>query len=231
MKNGFIFDLDGVIVDTAHYHFIAWQYLSNKIGIDIDEKFNETLKGISRKQSLERILEHGGKLGEFSNHEKEKLASEKNEYYVNLLNNLTENDILPGVLPFIKSAKNLGIPCAVASASKNAKFILEKLKIIDFFQHIVDPDTLSKGKPDPEIFLKAAKFIDIEPQHAVGFEDAQAGIIALNKAKIFSVGIAVNQESLIGADLVLPSLDNITPEILLERKKNKKTDASLHNQT
>ncbi|ACX86586.1 beta-phosphoglucomutase [Pectobacterium parmentieri] len=218
MNNGFLFDLDGVIVDTAHYHFIAWKHLANKIGIDIDEEFNETLKGISREGSLERILQYGGKLNEFDHNEKVKLAKEKNDYYVNTLNQLTEKDILPGVLLFIKRAKELGIPCAIASASKNAKLILEKLKIIDYFQHIVDPDTLKRGKPDPEIFLKAAKSIGVEPHNAVGFEDAPAGIVALNKAKIFSVGIAVKQESLIGANVVVPSLNNISPEMLLQQK-------------
>ncbi|AOR63819.1 beta-phosphoglucomutase [Pectobacterium wasabiae] len=221
MSNGFIFDLDGVIVDTAHYHFIAWKNLANKIGIDIDEDFNQTLKGISRGESLNKILEHGGKFNDFDNNEKEILSKEKNDDYVTLLNKLTEHDILPGVLLFIKSAKELGIPCAVASASQNAKFILEKLRIVDYFQYIVDPSALKKGKPDPEIFLKAAQFIGVEPQNAVGFEDAQAGIAALNAAKIFSVGIAMKPESLIGADLVLPSLDNISPEILLRRKKQK----------
>ncbi|GKW40754.1 beta-phosphoglucomutase [Pectobacterium parvum] len=221
MNNGFIFDLDGVIVDTAHYHFIAWKHLANRIGIDIDEEFNEALKGISRGESLERILQHGRKSSEFDAGEKEKLAQEKNEYYVNLLNQLTEKDILPGILSFIKRAKELGIPCAIASASKNAKSILEKLNISDYFQHIVDPDTLKNGKPDPEIFLKAAESIGVEPHNAIGFEDALSGIAALNKAKIFSVGIAEKKESLIEAKMVVPSLNNISPDMLFEQKKLK----------
>ncbi|MEH0833996.1 beta-phosphoglucomutase [Pectobacterium cacticida] len=221
MKNGFIFDLDGVIVDTAHYHFLAWKNLAEKIDIAIDEKFNETLKGISREESLERILKHGGKSCEFSNDAKSRLAKEKNTYYVSLLQNLTENDILPGVRCFLKKAKALGIPCAIASASKNSPFIVEKLKIGNYFQSIVDPGTLKKGKPDPEIFLQAAKFIDVEPQYAVGFEDAQAGIIALNQAKIFSVGITSAQNNLIGADLVISSFEDITPETVLLRINKK----------
>lgn len=218
MNNGFIFDLDGVIVDTAHYHFIAWKHLANRIGIDIDEEFNETLKGISRGESLERILQHGGKLNDFNEKEKERLAQEKNEHYVNLLNQLTEEDILPGILAFLKRAKELGIPCAIASASKNAKFILGKLSISDYFHHIVNPDTLKKGKPDPEIFLKAAESIGVEPHNAIGFEDALSGITALNKANIFSVGIAEKQESLTEAKIVVPSLNNISPEMLFKQK-------------
>ena len=208
MKKGLVFDLDGVITDTAKFHYIAWKNMAEKLGIIIDEKFNEQLKGISRTESLERILEFGGKADAYTKEEKEKLAAQKNTEYVELLEELTPADILPGLLSVLDQAEALGMKSSIASASKNAPHILEKLGIKERFAHIVDPNTLIKGKPDPEIFVRAAEAIGIKPEEAIGFEDAQAGIEGIKGANMFAVGISVG-EPLHGADLIINSLEEI----------------------
>lgn len=208
MKKGLVFDLDGVITDTAKFHYIAWKNMAEKLGITIDEKFNEQLKGISRTESLERILEFGGKADAYTEEEKEKLAAQKNTEYVELLEELTPADILPGLLSVLDQAEALGMKSSIASASKNAPHILEKLGIKERFAHIVDPNTLVKGKPDPEIFVRAAEAIGIKPEEAIGFEDAQAGIEGIKGANMFAVGVSVG-EPLHGADLIINSLEEI----------------------
>lgn len=208
MTKGLIFDLDGVIVDTAGYHYIAWKKLANEIGIDFDEEFNQSLKGISRIESLERILAHGNTYDSYSEEAIQDLSETKNKYYLELLNNISPNDILPGVLDLIKYAKENHIPCAIASASQNAPAILKKLGIDSYFKSIVDPKTLQKGKPDPEIFLKAAQFINVLPQHCIGFEDSIAGIQSLKKAGIYAIGI-IAEGPLPEADLKVKSLTEI----------------------
>ena len=208
MKKGLVFDLDGVITDTAKFHYIAWKNMAEKLGIIIDEKFNEQLKGISRTESLERILEFGGKADAYTEEEKEKLAAQKNTEYVELLEELTPADILPGLLSVLDQAEALGMKSSIASASKNAPHILEKLGIKEKFAHIVDPNTLVKGKPDPEIFVRAAEAIGIKPEEAIGFEDAQAGIEGIKGANMFAVGVSVG-EPLHGADLIINSLEEI----------------------
>ncbi|WP_314066795.1 beta-phosphoglucomutase [uncultured Vagococcus sp.] len=194
MKKGFIFDLDGVITDTARYHYLAWKELARGLEIEIDETFNETLKGIDRMSSLERILTFGGKETAFTEAQKEALAVKKNKQYVELLTDLSPADLLPGIADFLAEAKKQDVPCAIASASKNAPMILEKLGVADYFKAIVDPATLRMGKPDPEIFLKAAAAIGIKPSEAIGFEDAQAGVEALNLAGIMAVGIVSDSD-------------------------------------
>ena len=208
MKKGLVFDLDGVITDTAKFHYIAWKNMAEKLGVIIDEKFNEQLKGISRTESLERILEFGGKADDYTEEEKEKLAAQKNTEYVELLEELTPADILPGLLSVLDQAEALGMKSSIASASKNAPHILEKLGIKERFAHIVDPNTLIKGKPDPEIFVRAAEAIGIKPEEAIGFEDAQAGIEGIKGANMFAVGVSVG-EPLHGADLIINSLEEI----------------------
>lgn len=214
MKKGFIFDLDGVITDTAKYHYLAWKDLAETIDIEIDIVFNEQLKGISRMDSLERILAHGNKSDAFTLSEKEALAHQKNTHYVELLQQLSPADLLPGVHEFLTEAKQKQIPCGIASASKNAPFILEKLEVADDFQIIVNPDTLKKGKPDPEIFLKAAEMLHITPEEAVAFEDAQAGLDAIKAAGMYAVGV-LSGESLHGADILVHRLDELSIETLL----------------
>lgn len=214
-EKAFIFDLDGVIVDTAEFHYVAWKNLADRIGISIDRKFNERLKGISRMESLERILVHGDMADKLSDEEKEKLAAEKNTEYVALLQQITSVDVFDGLIDFLTEAKALGIHCVIASASKNAPLILEKLEIADYFDGIVDPATLTKGKPDPEIFLKAAASVDTEPAHAIGFEDAEAGIKGIKAAGMFAVGFESNHP-LPKADLTVHAWSEISPKALLE---------------
>lgn len=217
MTIGFIFDLDGVITDTAKFHYQAWKALADSLGISIDETFNETLKGISRMDSLDRILAHGHRENAFTPAEKEALAQQKNDHYVQLLEHLTTEDVLPGVVPLLQQAQARHIPCAVASASKNAPpLILEKLGVRAYFATIVDPDSLSKGKPDPEIFLAAADSIGVLPQNAIGFEDAQSGIDGLKAAGIYAVGLSASQP-LIGADMQVSEMTELSVDALLNR--------------
>ncbi|EGO5180819.1 beta-phosphoglucomutase [Enterococcus faecalis] len=216
MTIGFIFDLDGVITDTAKFHYQAWKALADSLGISIDETFNETLKGISRMDSLDRILAHGHRENAFTPAEKEALAQQKNDHYVQLLEHLTTEDVLPGVVPLLQQAQARHIPCAVASASKNAPLILEKLGVRAYFATIVDPDSLSKGKPDPEIFLAAADSIGVLPQNAIGFEDAQSGIDGLKAAGIYAVGLSANHP-LIGADMQVSEMTELSVDALLNR--------------
>lgn len=216
MTIGFIFDLDGVITDTAKFHYQAWKALADSLGISIDETFNETLKGISRMDSLDRILAHGHRENAFTPAEKEALAQQKNDHYVQLLEHLMTEDVLPGVVPLLQQAQAHHIPCAVASASKNAPLILEKLGVRAYFATIVDPDSLSKGKPDPEIFLAAADSIGVLPQNAIGFEDAQSGIDGLKAAGIYAVGLSASQP-LIGADMQVSEMTKLSVDALLNR--------------
>jgi len=216
MKKGFVFDLDGVITDTAKYHYIAWKELAAEIGIEIDLKFNEQLKGISRMDSLERILTLGNKNDAYTEVEKEALATKKNTHYVQLLQSLTPDDLLPGVKTFLDEAKAKNIPCAIASASKNAPFILDKLGVMQAFDTIVDPATLKKGKPDPEIFIQAALALGIEPAEAVGFEDAQAGIDGIKAAGMYAVGVYSGEE-LHGADVIVEKLTDLNIDELLAK--------------
>ena len=216
MTIGFIFDLDGVITDTAKFHYQAWKALADSLGIPIDETFNETLKGISRMDSLDRILAHGHRENAFTPAEKEALAQQKNDHYVQLLEHLTTEDVLPGVVPLLQQAQARQIPCAVASASKNAPLILEKLGVRAYFATIVDPDSLSKGKPDPEIFLAAADSIGVLPQNAIGFEDAQSGIDGLKAAGIYADGLSASQP-LIGADMQVSEMTELSVDALLNR--------------
>ena len=216
MKKGFVFDLDGVITDTAKYHYIAWKELAAEIGIEIDLKFNEQLKGISRMDSLERILTLGNKNDAYTEVEKEALATKKNTHYVQLLQSLTPDDLLPGVKTFLDEAKAKNIPCAIASASKNAPFILDKLGVMQDFDTIVDPATLKKGKPDPEIFIQAALALGIAPAEAVGFEDAQAGIDGIKAAGMYAVGVYSGEE-LHGADVIVEKLTDLNIDELLAK--------------
>ncbi|EAC9654050.1 beta-phosphoglucomutase, partial [Listeria monocytogenes] len=193
-----------------------WKELAAEIGIEIDLKFNEQLKGISRMDSLERILTLGNKNDAYTEVEKEALATKKNTHYVQLLQSLTPDDLLPGVKTFLDEAKAKNIPCAIASASKNAPFILDKLGVMQDFDTIVDPATLKKGKPDPEIFIQAALALGIEPAEAVGFEDAQAGIDGIKAAGMYAVGVYSGEE-LHGADVIVEKLTDLNIDELLAK--------------
>lgn len=183
----FIFDLDGVIVDTAKYHYLAWQKIANQLGIEFTPEHNEELKGVSRVRSLDLILELG-KI-EASQENKDKWLVQKNEDYLSYLVDMDESEILQGVVPILHYLKEKKQLIALGSASKNARPILEKTGIIKYFDAIVDGNDVSNAKPDPEVFLRAAQLLDTTPENAIVFEDSVAGIQAANRAHMTSVGI------------------------------------------
>lgn len=183
----FIFDLDGVIVDTAKYHFLAWKKIANDLGIDFTLEHNELLKGVSRVRSLDIILELGNV--QASQEDKDKWLIQKNEDYLSYLVDMDENEILPGVMPVLKFLKENNQPIALGSASKNARPILEKTGILSFFDAIVDGNDVVNAKPDPEVFLHAARLLNIANEDSIVFEDSVAGIQAANTAKMISIGI------------------------------------------
>jgi beta-phosphoglucomutase len=214
MIQAFIFDLDGVIVDTAKYHFLAWQRLAKELGFTFTESQNEALKGVSRMQALDILLEIGGI--DASPSEKEAFAARKNGWYVEYLNTLDHDSLLPGAADFIESTHELGIRTALGSASKNARTILDKLGITQEFEAIVDGTMTSRAKPDPQVFELGASKLGVPNESCVVFEDAQAGIEAANAANMIAVGIG-NPDHLKGAALVLQSLELITPELLIQK--------------
>jgi len=186
-KKVFIFDLDGVIVDTAKYHFLAWQKLAHELGIEFTPEHNEELKGVSRVRSLDIILELGGI--QASQEDKNKWLIQKNEEYLSYLVDIDESEILPGVLPVLHYLKDNNQLIALGSASKNARPILEKTGILPLFDAIVDGNDVSNAKPDPEVFLRAAQLLNATYEDAIVFEDSVAGVQAANSAKMTSVGI------------------------------------------
>lgn len=173
-----LFDLDGVIVDTAKYHYLAWKRLASELGFVFTEKDNERLKGVSRMRSLEILLEVGGLLGKFSEEEMAEMAARKNEWYVSYISKMDESEILDGTVECLKGFRALGVKTALGSASKNAMLILGNLKLTPYFDAIIDGTKVSKAKPDPEVFLLGAKEVGVDPKDCVVFEDAQAGIEA-----------------------------------------------------
>lgn len=199
-----IFDLDGVLTDTAKYHYLAWKKLSDELGYYFDEDINELLKGVSRINSFEIILEKNNATAKHTLEEKEALANKKNDYYKEMIEQLTPDDILEGIIPFITEARNNGIKCAVASISKNAPRVLELLEISDLFDYIADAALVKKPKPHPEIFLTCAEALGFEPSECVGIEDAQAGIESIHGAGMVSVGINVTVTS-VEPDIILKS--------------------------
>lgn len=182
-----IFDLDGVIVDTAKYHYIAWRQLANDLGFDFTLQQNEKLKGISRMDSLDLILSWGQV--EKSADEKLALATKKNEEYRSYILKMDEGEILPGVLPLLDELQRQGIKLAIGSASKNAPVIIQQLGLADFFPTIIDGTKVEKSKPDPEVFQKAAAELGVDPTSAIVFEDAEAGIEAALRGGFHAVGI------------------------------------------
>lgn len=186
-KKAFIFDLDGVIVDTAKYHFLAWQKLANQLGIEFTHEHNEELKGVSRVRSLDLILELGNITA--SQEDKNKWLLQKNEEYLTYLVDMDEREILPGVLKVLEFLKSKNQHITLGSASKNARPILEKTKTLHFFDAIVDGNDVTNAKPDPEVFLRAAKLVGVTNENAIVFEDSVAGIQAANNAAMISIGI------------------------------------------
>lgn len=200
---GAIFDLDGVIVDTAKYHYLAWKRLAEELGFEFRESHNERLKGVSRMRSLEILLEVGGL--RFSEDEKLKLADKKNKWYVEYISRIDESELLRGAREYLVKLKNSGIKIALGSASKNSPIILERLKIAGLFDSVVDGNKVSRAKPDPEVFLTTAKELGLKPSDCVVYEDAEAGIEAARTAGMGTVGIG-SRDILKYADIVVPGL-------------------------
>ncbi|MDX9772804.1 MAG: beta-phosphoglucomutase [Bacteroidales bacterium] len=204
---GCIFDLDGVIVDTAKYHFMAWRRLAKEMGFTFTLEDNEALKGVSRMTSLEILLSKGGV--SVSASEMEELAARKNGWYVEFISGMTPDEILPGSTELLTNLRKAGILTAIGSASKNAGSILDAIKIRSMFDVIVDGNKIQKAKPDPEVFLRGAQEMELPPSCCVVFEDAQAGIEAAIAGGMKCVGVG-NPERLGKADMVIPDLRKIT---------------------
>ncbi len=189
MLKAVVFDLDGGITDTAHLHFLAWRTVAQEIGISIDETFNEALKGISRMDSLQRILRYGGKEGAFNEPQRLALAAKKNDLYVRSLASLTQDSLLPGIREVLAGIRAANVKTGLASVSLNAPGILQALGIDHAFDFCADASRIARSKPDPEIFLAACAGLNVSPREAIGIEDAAAGIQAINAAGMLSVGI------------------------------------------
>jgi beta-phosphoglucomutase len=201
-----IFDLDGVIVDTAKYHYLAWKRLANGYGINFTELDNERLKGVSRIRSLEILLEIGGLAVDEST--KLRMAAQKNDWYVDYIRHMDATEILPGATEYLQSIRVKGIKTALGSASKNASLILERVGITELFDIIVDGNKVTKAKPDPEVFLRAAEELCVSPTSCIVFEDAEAGIEAAHRAGMGAVGIG-KASVLRDAEIILPGLSEL----------------------
>jgi beta-phosphoglucomutase len=204
---GGIFDLDGVIVDTAKYHYLAWRRLAHELGFDFSTEQNERLKGVSRIKSLEILLEVGGV--KLSDKDMQEAAQRKNAWYVDFINTLTPDEILPGAREFLLEMKSEGVKIALGSASKNAGLILHRLQLEELFDAVIDGNKVSKAKPDPEIFLTAADGLNMDPRECVVFEDARAGVEAAKNGGMFCVGVG-DPDILIQADIIIPGFKGLS---------------------
>lgn len=200
-----IFDLDGVITDTAHYHYLAWKRLAESEGVAFDEEFNEQLKGIDRMGSLDLIL--AGAARDYSPAEKLALADTKNLHYQQLISTMSASDLLPGAVAALDAVRAAGLKTGLASVSKNAFSVLERLGIRDRFDDVVDAALLANSKPHPEIFLTAARHLGVAPADCLGVEDAVAGVTSIKAAGMFALGVG-SSRVLTEADIVIPGLDH-----------------------
>lgn len=212
-RKAFIFDLDGVIVDTAKYHYLAWRELAIQLGFDFTMEQNERLKGVSRVRSLEILLDIG-KI-QLEEDEKTTYLKEKNEQYLQYIAKMDHTEILPGIDDLLHYLKLNKVPFSLGSASKNARLILETLDLIDLFDAIVDGNDVSTAKPDPEVFLIAAQKLGVQPEDCIVIEDAQAGIEAANKAGMTSIGIG-DAHVLAEADFKLNNTSELTIDFVQE---------------
>ena len=209
-----IFDLDGVLVDTAKYHYLAWKELGKTLGFDFTEEQNEDFKGVSRMACMEIMCELAGKQ-DMPEEEKVRLATIKNDNYLKLIESINAEELLEGVEGFLKALKAEGIRVALGSASKNALPILEKTGILPYFDAIIDGNKVTKAKPDPEVFVLAAQTLNIDPKNCVVFEDAYAGVEAAKAAGMACVGIGT-KDNLPQADAVFNNVGEVTIQILKE---------------
>lgn len=201
-----MFDLDGVVVDTARYHYIAWNKIAEELGFHFSEQDNERLKGVSRMESLDILLGVGGI--NIDTAQKNELAEKKNNLYVSYIRQMTPDEILPGVIRFLEELHKNNVLIALGSASKNARFILDKIALADKFDAVIDGNKVSKAKPDPEVFLKGASELGVSPENCLVFEDAQAGIDAARNGGMSVIGIG-QKENLKNADFVIPGFVNM----------------------
>ena len=204
-----IFDLDGVITDTAHYHYLAWKRLAESLGVGFDEQFNEQLKGIDRMGSLDLIL--AGAAQAYSPQQKLALADTKNAHYQQLISTMSAADLLPGAVAALDALRAAGLKIGLASVSKNAFSVLDRLGIRDRFDDVVDAALLANSKPHPEIFLTAARHLGVAPADCLGVEDAVAGVTSIKAAGMFALGIG-SPHILTEADIVIPGLDHFRLE-------------------
>ena len=187
-----IFDLDGVIVDTAHYHFLAWRRLAQELGFELTPSDNERLKGVSRMKSLEIVLELGGV--EASEEERERLATKKNTWFQDFVQEMAPEEIFPGVKQLIRDLKSNDVMVGLASSSKNARTVIHRLNIENEFDAIVDGTMVVHSKPHPEIFLLTAELLGVPPEYCLVFEDAEAGVEAALAAGMTCVGVGGQQQ-------------------------------------
>lgn len=206
-----IFDLDGVIVDTAKYHFLAWKKLADELNINFTKEDNEKLKGVSRMKSLDIILDLG-KL-QFDAETKNKLAEKKNKWYLEYIHKLDKSEVLPGVEKFLTDLRQRGIKIALGSASKNARLILKNIQMENYFDAIIDGTKITKAKPDPEVFLASAEELHIKPEECVVFEDAEAGVQAALRGGMKAVGIG-SEKILHEANRVIPGFSGVSTDFI-----------------
>ena len=208
-----IFDLDGVVVDTARYHYLAWAALARELGFEFTPVQGEATKGVSRMASLEIVLRAGGLEGRFSAAERERLAAEKNARYLRFVSQMTPAEVLPGVAAFLHDVRSRGVRTVLGSASKNAGTILDRCGLRPLFDAVVDGTGVTHPKPDPEVFAKGAGAVGVRPENCVVFEDAAAGIEAAARAGMRSVGVG-GSPLLAGASMQLKGFEGFTFEML-----------------
>jgi beta-phosphoglucomutase len=205
---GALFDLDGVLVDTAKYHYLAWKWLAAQWGFEFTEADNERLKGVSRMRSLEIVLEIGGV--ELTEEEKRSRAEQKNERYLEYIRQMDESELLPGAKEYLLLLKERGVRIALGSASKNAAFILSKVGIADLFDAVIDGTKVSMAKPDPEVFIAGCRELGLQPEECIVFEDAEAGVEAAIAAGMYVIGIG-KPAILAAANRVIGGLNELLP--------------------
>ncbi|MGL4314281.1 MAG: beta-phosphoglucomutase [Sphingomonas sp.] len=206
-----IFDLDGVLVDSARAHYVAWKRVADELGIAFDEQANEALKGVDRMGSLDLILRRGGL--DLPLAEREAIAARKNGYYLDAVAMMTPADQLPGAAMLVDALRRRGLRCALASASRNAPLVLARTDLADAFDYIADP-AAARPKPAPDLFAMGAAALGVAPAACLGFEDAAAGIAAIKAAGMRAIGIG-DAAVLVGADMVFPSTDKVDVEAVL----------------
>lgn len=209
---GLLFDLDGVLADTAKYHFLAWREIAGELGIEFTKDDNERLKGVSRERSFEIVLEVGNKT--MAKEEQKEYCERKNERYLSYIQKMEADEILPGVREFLEDARKKGYLISLGSASKNSALILDRLGITHYFDAIIDGTKVTKAKPDPEVFQKGAEALGLPCNSCVVFEDAKAGIEAAHRAGMKAIGVGAG-ENLREADAVIPGFLGLTVDLIL----------------